>query len=128
MQENLEIENYTALVDKGYHNGRQLQECIDAKITTIVAAPELVNSNEKGTTKAYRITKFIYHKDTDTYTCPQGETLTTTGTWHKKKESETVISSKNTARRNAKIALSETCVPREHQEEEKLTEVSLPTQ
>ena len=83
-KENLEIENYTALVDKGYHNGRQIQECTDANITTIVAAPELVNSNEKGTTKAYMVTEFIYNKETDTYTCPQGETLFTTGTWHKK--------------------------------------------
>ena len=84
VQENLEIENYTALVDKGYHNGRQIQECTEANITTIVASPELVNSNEKGTTKAYMVTEFIYNKEADTYTCPQGETLTTTGTWHKK--------------------------------------------
>jgi transposase len=84
VQENLGIENYTALVDKGYHNGRQIQECTDAKITTIVASPALVNSNEKGTTKAYMVNEFIYNKEADTYTCPQGETLTTTGTWHKK--------------------------------------------
>lgn len=84
VQENLEIENYTALVDKGYHNGRQIQECTDANITTIVASPELVNSNEKGTTKAYMVTEFVYNKESDTYTCPQGETLSTTGTWHKK--------------------------------------------
>jgi hypothetical protein len=45
VQENLEIESYTALVDKGYHNGRQIQECTEASITTIVASPELVNSN-----------------------------------------------------------------------------------
>jgi transposase len=84
VQENLEIENYTALVDKGYHNGRQIQACTDANITTIVASPELVNSNEKGTTKAYMVSEFVYNKESDTYTCPQGETLTTTGTWHKK--------------------------------------------
>ena len=84
VQANLKIENYTALVDKGYHNGNQIQQCTDAKITTIVAVPELVNSNEKGTTKAYMVTKFTYNKETDTYTCPQGETLSTTGTWHKK--------------------------------------------
>jgi len=84
VQENLAIENYTALVDKGYHNGRQIQECSDAKITTIVASPALVNSNEKGTTKAYMVNEFIYNKEVDTYTCPQCETLTITGTWHKK--------------------------------------------
>lgn len=84
VQENLEIENYTALVDKGYHNGNQIHQCTEAKITTIVAVPELVNSNEKGTTKAYMVTEFVYNKEADTYTCPQGETLHTTGTWHKK--------------------------------------------
>jgi len=84
VQENLEIENYTALVDKGYHNGKQLQQCADANITTIVAVPELVNSNEKGTTKAYMVSEFAYNKEADTYTCPKGETLHTTGTWHKK--------------------------------------------
>ncbi|MBK6331735.1 MAG: hypothetical protein IPF62_15020 [Bacteroidetes bacterium] len=47
-KKNLEIETYTALVDKGYHNGRQIQQCTDANITTIVAQQEIVNSNEKG--------------------------------------------------------------------------------
>ncbi len=84
VQDNLSIENYTVLVDKGYHNGNQIHQCTEANITTIVAAPELVNSNEKGTTKAYMVTEFVYNKEADTYTCPQGETLHTTGTWHKK--------------------------------------------
>jgi hypothetical protein len=44
----------------------------------------LVNSNEKGTTKAYMVNAFINHKKADTYTCPLGETLTITGTWQKK--------------------------------------------
>lgn len=81
---NLEVETYTALVDKGYHNGRQIDQCQQANITTIVAAPILVNSNEYGTTAAYMVTQFTYNESTDTYTCPQGETLTTKGTWHKK--------------------------------------------
>jgi hypothetical protein len=81
---NLAVETYTALADKGYHNGGQIQQCQDANITTIVAAPTLVNSNEYGTTAAYMVTQFRYNETADTYTCPQGETLTTTGTWHKK--------------------------------------------
>ncbi|MFN8236963.1 MAG: IS1182 family transposase [Chitinophagales bacterium] len=81
---NLQVDTYTALVDKGYHNGGQLQQCQQANITTIVAAPELVNSNEYGTTAAYMVTQFTYDKSTDTYKCPQGETLYTKGTWHKK--------------------------------------------
>lgn len=74
-KKNLEIETYTALVDKGYHNGRQIQQCTDANITTIVAQQEIVNSNEKGTTPEYMVTKFVYNKAEDTYSCPQGEVL-----------------------------------------------------
>ena len=83
-KQNIESEGYTALVDKGYHNGREIQNTQNQGIKTIVAIPELVNSNEKGTTKDYMVDKFVYHKETDTYTCPQGEMLKTTGNWHVK--------------------------------------------
>ena len=84
VKENLGIETYTALVDKGYHNGKQIEACKLANITTIVAKPEQGKSNENGTTKDYLVAKFTYDKTTDTYTCPQDETLKTTGSWHKK--------------------------------------------
>jgi len=83
-KENLGIETYTALVDKGYHNGKQIEVCKQANITTIVAQPEQGKSNDNGTTKDYLVSKFQYNQSTDTYTCPQGETLKTTGSWHKK--------------------------------------------
>lgn len=83
-KENLEIETYTALVDKGYHNGREIEACKIANITTIVAQPEQGKNKEKHITKDYLISKFQYDKTSDTYTCPQGETLKTTGHWHKK--------------------------------------------
>ena len=81
---NLGVESLTALVDKGYHNGSQLQSCKDNNITTICANPSIVNSNGKGTTTEYMVDKFTYNPTEDTYTCPQGEALHTTGTWHKK--------------------------------------------
>jgi hypothetical protein len=87
-KENLNIETYTALVDKGYHNGKQIEICKQASITTIVAQPEQGKSNENGTTKDYLAAQFQYNQDTDTYTCPQGETLQTTGRWHKKSSSK----------------------------------------
>ena len=83
-KQNLNVEILTTLNDKGYHNGGELQRCKDNNITTICASPEIVNSNEHGTTTAYLVDKFIYNKEEDTYTCPQGSTLRTTGTWHKK--------------------------------------------
>ena len=43
---NLEIDTYTALVDKGYHNGREIEACKLADITTIVAQPEQGKNKE----------------------------------------------------------------------------------
>lgn len=83
-KENLEAETFTILVDKGYHNGRELETCKNNSITTIVAVPDQGKSNENGTQPEYLVSKFIYNKENNTYTCPQGQTLTTTGRWHKK--------------------------------------------
>lgn len=83
-KENLEVETYTALVDKGYHNGREIEACQQANITTIVAHQEQGKSNANGTQPEYLVSKFSYDASTDSYTCPQGETLHTTGRWHKK--------------------------------------------
>ena len=83
-KENLEIETFTVLVDKGYHNGREITTCKNNNITTIVAQPNQGKSNENGTQPEYFVSNFIYNKEANTYTCPQGETLTTTGSWHKK--------------------------------------------
>lgn len=81
---NLSLNTFTALVDKGYHNGRELETCHKAGISTIVAPPTIVNSNEHGTTADYVVTNFVYNSESDTYVCPAGSTLKTSGTWHKK--------------------------------------------
>ena len=83
-KENLAVETFTALVDKGYHNGCEITQCKEDNITTIVAHPEQGKSNENGTQPDYLVAKFKYNAADDTYTCPQGETLKTTGSWHKK--------------------------------------------
>jgi len=83
-KENLELETFTVLVDKGYHNGRELDTCKQNNITTIVAVPDQGKSNENGTQPEYFVSNFIYNKEANTYTCPEGQTLTTTGRWHKK--------------------------------------------
>jgi transposase len=83
-KENLALETFTALVDKGYHNGRELDTCKNHNITTIVAHPDQGKSNENGTQPEYLVSKFSYNKENNTYTCPQGQTLTTTRRWHKK--------------------------------------------
>jgi hypothetical protein len=83
-KENLRIETYTALVDKGYHNGKQIELCKLANIQTIAAQPGQGKINKNGTQPEYLVSQFKYNKNNDTYICPQGETLQTTGCWHKK--------------------------------------------
>ena len=79
-KENINADDLTGLADKGYHNGREIQQCHQDGIQTLVAPSQTVNSNAHGTTEEYLVTRFKYNKDTDTYTCPQGKTLTTTDT------------------------------------------------
>ena len=83
-KENLDAATFTVLADKGYHNGREIETCIHNNVNTIVAQPEQGKSNENGTQPEYLVAKFTYNKQENTYTCPQGQTLTTTGRWHKK--------------------------------------------
>jgi hypothetical protein len=71
-KENLGIETYTALVDKGYHNGktnRNLQTSQHIHCSN--------SSNGEKVTKTVRpfVAQFQYNQDTDTILCPQGETL-----------------------------------------------------
>lgn len=88
VQSNLEKKEFTVLADKGYNNAREIENTQKSGVTTIVAQQEIVNSNAKGTTPAYLVTKFNYNKEDDTYTCPAGQTLRTKGTWHTKKRNE----------------------------------------
>jgi len=83
-KENIKAKKFTTLSDKGYHNGRELDRCRKNNISTICATSKIVNSNNFGTTPEYIYTQFIYNKKADTYTCPQGYELETTGTWHNK--------------------------------------------
>ena len=83
-KENLGVATFTALLDKGYHNGREIAKCINHNITTIVAHPTPGISKESVTQPDYLVAKFSYNKSDGTYTCPQGATLKTTGKWHKK--------------------------------------------
>ncbi len=89
-KENISAEALTVIADKGYHTGKELQACQQAGIDTLVARQEIVNSNQGGTQPEYMIQHFKYKKESDTYTCPQGETLSTTGKWHNKKRSEDI--------------------------------------
>lgn len=73
--------SFTALFDKGYHTGSQLAYADSLGITTLVAIPDkpLQAPDEK-----YDFKHFRYDPQNDTYTCPQGQLLTTNGRWYNK--------------------------------------------
>lgn len=73
--------NFTALYDKGYHTGRELAIADQLNINTLVAIPPFSGASH-APDHNYDVEHFHYDPQTDTYTCPQGNTLTTTGYWH----------------------------------------------
>lgn len=77
-------ESITVLADKGYHNGRELHQCSDERITTIVPCKAHVDGNSNGPEPAYYVEHFVYNHEKDCYTCPAGNLLTTSGAWHNK--------------------------------------------
>ena len=66
-KENIQADTFIVLADKGYNNAKEIETCQNKGLTTIVAQQEIVNSNDKGTTKEYLVTNFVYQKETDTY-------------------------------------------------------------
>lgn len=75
-------EKITVLADKGYHNGEQIARCEAENISTIVACRE--QPTVKHLENEYLVENFIYDKEKDTYTCPQGEILKSNGKWYNK--------------------------------------------
>lgn len=104
-KENLQVEELTALSDKGYHNGREIDRCQQENITTICATHAIVNSNSFGTTPEYLVNNFDYNAELDYYTCPEGEPLLTQALGTLKSANATVTSTKNIELRHAQIAL-----------------------
>lgn len=72
---------FTTLLDKGYHTGSEISRCHEMGIETMVAVPSL---STQAPDPAYNLEQFIYHKETDTYQCPQGNFLYTNGNWYNK--------------------------------------------
>jgi transposase len=71
--------NFDHLMDKGYHDGEKIDECSRHGISTLISPPIASRSGEIPTPEFYN-DKFIYNPQTDSYTCPSGQTLTTNGT------------------------------------------------
>jgi len=80
----LHTNDFTALYDKGYHTGSEFDIAERLGIKVMVAIPGISTSSQ-APDPAYNVKNFTYHEEDNTYTCPQGQTLITNGTWHKSK-------------------------------------------
>jgi len=79
--------DFTALYDKGYHTGSELDYAHKHGVEVIVAFPG-VSAHAPDT--AFDVEHFDYNKTLDQYTCPAGETLTTNGRWYNKASGKTI--------------------------------------
>lgn len=76
----LNLESLNTLTDKGYTTGKHLQICEQNNITTY-SSPKEHASNKNG---LFDMQIFDYDPKKDTYTCPNNQTLITTGNvYHK---------------------------------------------
>ena len=80
-------QSINVLADKGYHTGEQLQQCHDQNINTFVAIPRKPQQIDKSKPAFLRKENFIYHPKTDSYTCPNGKTLTKQARYQRKTRS-----------------------------------------
>jgi hypothetical protein len=80
----LRTNEFTALYDKGYHTGSELEIGQKLGIDTLVAVPDAPGNNH-APDSLYDVENFTYSEETDSYICPQGAELKTNGSWYEKK-------------------------------------------
>jgi transposase len=73
--------DFTALYDKGYHTGGEIKAAVTAGIDIMVAIPGVSSFAPDA---SYNMERFIYDELSDTYQCPQGQILITTGVQYQK--------------------------------------------
>jgi transposase len=77
----IETTDFTALYDKGYHNGSELKTGQEMKVNLMVAIPDVASNAPD---KRYNMSNFQYDDKNDNYTCPENKILTTNGNWYNK--------------------------------------------
>ena len=78
----LQTNQFTALYDKGYHTGSEFCIAHRLDIKTLTAIPAIGRASQAPDPK-YNAEKFIYNAQENTYTCPEGNTLTSNQTRYK---------------------------------------------
>jgi transposase len=75
-QKTLQIDELTVCADAGYYDCVDLKSCEDYNITAYVPTPrQKVSTKTNVPTPEYYPDKFTYDTQTDTYLCPQGQTM-----------------------------------------------------
>jgi hypothetical protein len=74
------IDDHLGYIESRLHEYLDALDIADAA-ETMVAIPAL---STQASNPAYNADQFIYHKEGDTYQCPQGNFLYTNGTWYNK--------------------------------------------
>jgi hypothetical protein len=77
----IESTDFTALYDKGYHNGSELKAGQEMKVGLMVAIPDVASNAPD---KRYNMLNFKYDNQSDNYTCPENRVLKTNGKWYNK--------------------------------------------
>jgi transposase len=78
----LRKDDFSALFDKGYHKGEELDIVQKLGVKTFVAIPDIPKSSQ-APNPDYNAENFVYDTDSDTYTCPAHQTLKSSQTWYK---------------------------------------------
>jgi transposase len=78
----LKVDHLNTIADKGYHTGKQIQQCIANNITTHIS-PRETATQEEG---VFPVSYFTYDSHRDSYTCPAGSILRTNGVWYRHSE------------------------------------------
>lgn len=73
--------NFTALYDKGYYDGPMLKEAEELGVNAIVGVRGLASSS-RAPEENYNVKHFVYDDKNDTYICPEGQILKTSGVWY----------------------------------------------
>jgi hypothetical protein len=84
----LNISDFTALYDKGYHTSYELKLAIDLGVKLLVAIPA---SGSGAPDSRYNLQNFKYDKVNNYYICPENQILKPVGKWHEKDRANTVV-------------------------------------
>jgi hypothetical protein len=82
--------DFTALFDKCYHTGSEFKIAHDLGVDTLVAIPKIGRASQ-APDPSYNAEYFDYDANSDSYTCPQGHTLTSNGSWYTAKQNGKII-------------------------------------